>query len=56
MFAWEKEEEEEKVIEKEERLGMDGMRREHESKRMAPPTLLGIMDKQDEMNISVLMS
>jgi hypothetical protein len=51
MFAWEEEEEEE-VIEEEEGLGMDGMRRGRESRRMALPTLLDIMDKQDEMNIS----
>ncbi len=47
MFAWEEEEEEE-----EEGLGMDGMRRGCKSRRMALPTLLDIMDKQDKMKIS----
>jgi hypothetical protein len=49
-------EEEEEVIEKEEGLEMDGMRRGHELRRMALPTLLDITDKQDTMNISALMS
>jgi hypothetical protein len=51
MFVWEEEEEEE-VIEEEEGLGMDKMRRGCKSRRMAPPTLLDITDKRDEMNIS----
>jgi hypothetical protein len=54
IFSWEEEEEEEEeeeVTEKEEGLGMDGMRRGHKSRRMAPPTLLDITYKQDEMNI-----
>jgi hypothetical protein len=50
MFAWEEEEEEE-VTEKEEGLGMDGMRRGHESRRIALPTLLDITYKQGKMNI-----
>jgi hypothetical protein len=54
MFAWEEEEEE--VIEEDEGLGMDGMRRGHEQRRIAPPTLLDIMDEQEEMNISAPMS
>jgi hypothetical protein len=41
IFVWEEEEEEE-VTEKEEGLGMDGMRRGHKLRRMAPPTLLYI--------------
>jgi hypothetical protein len=52
MFTWEEEEEEEEeVTEKEEGLGMGGMRKGHESRRMAPPTLLDITYKQDKMNI-----
>ncbi len=47
---WEEEEEKE-VTEKDEGLGMDGMRRGHKLKRMAPPTLLDITSKQDKMNI-----
>jgi hypothetical protein len=50
MFAWEEEEVEE-VTEKEEGLGMDAMRRGRKSRRMASPTLLDIMYKQDKMNI-----
>jgi hypothetical protein len=42
---------EEVVTEKEEGLGMDGMRRGHKSRMMALPTLLDITYKQDEMNI-----
>jgi hypothetical protein len=45
------EEEDEKLTEKEEGLGMDGMRRGHKSRRMALPTLLDFTDKQDKMNI-----
>jgi hypothetical protein len=58
MFALEEEEEEEveeeeeeEMTEKKEGLGMDWMRRGHESRRMALPTLLDIMYKQDEMKI-----
>jgi hypothetical protein len=50
IIAWEEEEEEE-VTEKAEGLGIDGMRRGHESRRMAPRTLLDITYKQDKMNI-----
>ena len=50
MFAWEEEEEEE-VTKKEDGLGMDGIRRGHELRRMALPTLLDITYKQDGMNI-----
>jgi hypothetical protein len=40
------------VIEEEERLGMDGMRKGPKLRRMAPPTLLDIIGKQDKINIS----
>jgi hypothetical protein len=50
MFAWEEEKEEE-VTDKEVRLGTDGMRRGHKSRRTAPSTLLDITYKQDKMNI-----
>jgi hypothetical protein len=49
------EKKEEEVIEKEEGLGIDGMRRGHKLRRIELPTLLDIIDKQDKMNISVLM-
>ncbi len=51
MFAWEEEEVEEVTKKEEGFLGMDGMRRGHKLRRMALPTLLDTMYKQDKMNI-----